>query len=219
MPESFIQVPPNSSGLKMRTRQRTVGANTVEEQYVIPIGERVVSFEGAIGTFRVPGSAATPQNLLSVENTAGSAVLLGIRRIAVDVQVSATTAAMINTYIRLFRGTTVPTGGTTHTKHSFDSTESSAANVVVRGPASADGTATAITYALPSGNPMREQALPGIMTGVGQWLTDDLDMWKYDYPPLILRAGESILVAATAVAIPAHIHLTTKIIWEEFTLP
>lgn len=34
MPESYVQVPTDSSGKKLRTRQRTVGANTVEEQYV-----------------------------------------------------------------------------------------------------------------------------------------------------------------------------------------
>lgn len=33
MPESFVQVPADSTGKKLRTRQRTVGANTVEEQY------------------------------------------------------------------------------------------------------------------------------------------------------------------------------------------
>lgn len=34
MPESFVALPADSTGKKLRTRQRTVGANTVEEQYM-----------------------------------------------------------------------------------------------------------------------------------------------------------------------------------------
>ena len=42
MPESYTQVPPNSTGNKMRTRSRVIGSDTVHEQGV---------FQGALPTY------------------------------------------------------------------------------------------------------------------------------------------------------------------------
>jgi hypothetical protein len=37
MGDNYIQLPPNSTGEKVRTNTRTVGADTVNEHYMIPI--------------------------------------------------------------------------------------------------------------------------------------------------------------------------------------
>lgn len=217
MGESVIQVSPNSTGAKVRTRQRVVGSNTVEEQYVIPTTDRVVSARVSVSTFRIAGLASTPHNLFTLENTSGSSVLVAIRRLTI--QEIGTAASAVLTTFRTFKGTTVPTGGTTLTKTTWDSLDSSAANVVARGAASADGTASAITYALPAGTPLWTQFIStmvtsGVYLGVDQSLLPVLA----EENPVILRAAQSILVAAVTASLTTK-HYVVNCMWEEFTLP
>jgi len=220
MAEGIIALPPDSTGKKLRSRERTVGANSVHEQYVIPTSERVDTFDGFAATFRVQGTATTPINMLTVENTTGSAVLVGIKRISVDISASAVTAYMLQSIFRLYRTTTVPTGGTVVSKFGVESTQASAANVIIRGPASADGTASVITHALPAGTPMRSSVHPGIFTGVGQWDPVDVHLWNFDLAPLTVRPGECVLLAlAGGAASATNFGYTVKAIWEEYTIP
>lgn len=75
MPESFVQVPVDSTGKKLRTRQRTIGANTVEEQYMAL---------GADPTWWIwTGSLACAGNklFLSFLNNAGSGQVLRVRKL------------------------------------------------------------------------------------------------------------------------------------------
>jgi len=41
MPESFVWLPPDSTGKKLHTRNQTIGANDVHEQFVIPVSARL----------------------------------------------------------------------------------------------------------------------------------------------------------------------------------
>jgi hypothetical protein len=226
MPESFVQYPAASTGLKSRARQRVVGANTIQESHQVPPQEpmddaRVVSYRGRFASFRLAGSAANPINLFTLYNNSAS-VLVALTRLSVDVQYSTNAAYILNGYIRLWRGTTVPSGGTALAKHTTDTTKSSDANVTLLGPTASDGgAATPITYATPSTNPMCSQAEPQSFasTSVGQWLTDDMEMWSESESPLILRQGESILVAHHGANSATHMHYTVKGYFEEFTLP
>ena len=217
MAESFIQLPADSTGKKLRTYEKGTAGH---DQYVIPTTERKLVGVYAAASFRLVGAAASPTNLLTIQNTTGAANLVAVRRIAVDVSDSATTADLVQKYVRLWHLTGVtPTGGTLATKHKFDSVDAaSQANTEVRFPASADGTASAITHALPTTNPMREQAHPIVLTGAGQWLTDDLEVQRVTDPPLILRATETLLVAIVGNS-ATHLHYTVKVAFEEFTLP
>ncbi len=169
-------------------------------------------------SYRIAGLASTPQNLMTIENTTGASKVVAIRRIAVDVSVSAVTAYLLTTYARLWHVTGVtPTGGTQPAKTSTDSAEvASQANTIIRFGSSADGTASAITHALPARSPDRSQAHPTLLTGVGQWLTDDLELMKFDMPPLILRAGQTLLLALSGANSAATLHYTVKVIWQEF---
>lgn len=220
MPDDVLQYPVDSTGKKGRTYRRGSLTSDPHDAYVIPTVDRVISGRYFAATFRVPGAAASPLNLLTMHSTAASP-LVAIRRISVEVEASAVTAYLVNSVIRLFRSTTVPSGGTAATKQKTDTGDSSsAASVIVTGPASADGTASAITYALPSGTPMAQQSVPKILTGVGQWLSldDSQELWTPDDPPLVLRNGESILVAVVGNT-ATHLHFYTNIWWEEYTRP
>ncbi len=75
MVESYTQVPPNSTGNKMRTRLRTIGANDVHEQAV---------FAAAAPTFYATADAvalSANKHHLSLFNGAGSGVLIAVKKL------------------------------------------------------------------------------------------------------------------------------------------
>lgn len=227
MAERPVGVTDQASGAgvaDVRTRERTVGGNTVAEQYVIPISERVASYKGACTTFRTPGRAATTQNLFSIFNTTGSSVLVAVRRLSIQMDATAALATVTKT-IKTTRQTTAPTNGTAATKVPFDSAQSSAANVEVRGDASADGTNSATTLtATPSANIAWSQLVMRLHTAAGQVIMDDdaciPSLCEDD--PVILRASEGLLVAIvapTTATNPITDHMIINCMWEEFTLP
>lgn len=210
----------------VRVRERTDPSlgTTVAEQYVIPISERVASYKGMATSFRMPGRAATTQNLFSIYNTTGSAVLVAVRRLSIQMDATAVLVAVAKS-VKTTRQTTAPTNGTALTKVPFDSSQTSAANVEVRNDASADGTVSATTLtATPSANIAWSQLIMRMHTLVGQVLMDDEScipgLCADD--PVILRANEGLLVAVVAAATtsnPATDHHIVNCVWEEFTLP
>ncbi|HEX5780738.1 MAG TPA: hypothetical protein VFX80_02390 [Solirubrobacteraceae bacterium] len=75
MPESYIQLPADSSGKKMRTRQRTISAQTVEEQFIAL---------GAEPTYMLwtPSTACALNRFHhAVLNNAGSGQVLRVRKL------------------------------------------------------------------------------------------------------------------------------------------
>lgn len=168
-------------------------------------------------SFRLAGTATTPINLLTVQNTAGAARRVLVRRIAIDVSASAITAYMLQAYFRLWHRTGVtPTGGALPAKTSMDGLDAaSQANTIIRFPASADGIAAAIAHALPARSPDRAQAHPQILTGASGWFPADYELHDYAKPPLVLNAGDTLLVAIAGAASATHLHYGLKVIWEE----
>lgn len=216
MAEAFIQLPTDSTGKKIRTYDKGTPGH---DQYVIPTTERKVDGTYMAAGFRQVATAATNINLCTIQNTTGATKLVAIRRLAVDVQQTAAYTAQ--SYVSYYHLTGVtPTGGTLATKHKMDSSfAASQANTEIRMGASADGTNTVPAHALPAGNSARRQAVPLLITAVGQWLTDDLEIIKFDQPPLILRANETGLIVLTGGSQVITNHYAVKIIFEEFTLP
>lgn len=219
MAESAIQLPPDGTGKKLRTYDKGAPGH---DQYVIPTSERKVSFRGKFASFLIPGSAATPQNLLSVENAVGSGVLVAVRELKVFTSMTAASAVR-SPNLSVYRITTAPTGGTVATKASMDSGEASSASVTVRGGASADGTASAITATaagarLHGAFANRLHTLAGV---VNDQLPAELISQARDGQDLILRAGEFMLlqlaVAAAADNIATRFFLV-DVEWDEFTL-
>lgn len=90
MAESFTQVPPNSTGNKMRTRDRLIGANTVHEQGV---------FQAALPTYYATADAtafANGKTHISLMNAAGSGKVVAIRKMfAISNQLIAVTGVAI----------------------------------------------------------------------------------------------------------------------------
>lgn len=114
MAESFTQVPPNSTGNKMRTRSRVIGADTVHEQGV---------FTAALPTYYAVADAvafANTKTHFSIVNESGSGVLISIRKLfPINVSIGALTGAALRMEARK---PTAHSGGTAITAQSCDST-------------------------------------------------------------------------------------------------
>ena len=114
MAESFTQVPPNSTGNKMRTRSRAIGADTVHEQGV---------FTAALPTYNAVADAvafANTKTHFSIVNESGSGVLISIRKLfPINVSIGALTGAALRMEARKL---TAHSGGTAITAQSCDST-------------------------------------------------------------------------------------------------
>lgn len=224
MPEDFVQMPPNSTGAKTRTRSRIVGANTVHEPYTIIQPERLVTAEVGVSTFRTIGNAAVSQNIFTLENGVSSPVLVGIRRLTLQMDATAV-LTVVTPQVKVWRITTLPTGGTALTKIVFDSGETSNALAVARAATASDGgAATTITATPPAGSAFWQQYLWRQATAVGQLVTSDESLVPIicDDTPFVLRANQAVLVqivASVATSNPATNNYIVNCMWEEYTLP
>lgn len=113
MAETFTQVPPNSTGNKIRTRSRVVGGETVQEQAV---------YQTALPTYYALADSvafATNKFLISLLNATGSGKVLAIKKLfLIDVQTSTVTGVAIRSD---FKKITAHSGGTVITPQSADS--------------------------------------------------------------------------------------------------
>jgi hypothetical protein len=221
-----VQVGPDSTGAKLRTRERTIGANTVEEPYAILLAsERVVTSRAWYSSLRIPSQAATSTPLFTVYNTGTNPVT--IRRLGMEVDAVAA-HAVASPYVRLYRlAGTAPTGGTQISAVQQDTADTAiAAGVVVRAAHTTDGTYSAITITTGITGPMWVQTLPRFQTLAGfsqipvmNLLPDDPSLMAED--PLILRTNQGLLCRFEAAAAPVVNvwSLMFKTVIGEFTVP
>lgn len=118
MPESLVQVT-SGAGPKLHTWQRTIGANNVEDEFVIP-GEFPYPSYTVVANAVAAGTANA--HLLAIN--AGASSPVRVRRIWIEQQANATTAALWD--LRLYRTTTAPSGGTAITPAKLDPSDAAA---------------------------------------------------------------------------------------------
>ena len=166
-------------------------------------------------SFRILGTAATPQNLFTIENPNGSVKKLAIRKLEVLVDMTAVLVS-VSPSIKLSRPAALPTGGTTLTAVKWDTTMENTVAVVRNGTASDGGAATAITVTAGTAV-LSTRYVPRLYTAVGQVLHTSHDLLE-DFgseEPLILNANESILVQVV-LANAATTHFVVNAIVEEY---
>ncbi len=224
MPESFTQLPPDSTGKRLRTRERVIGANTIQEQFVIPIEDKVVTYTGRVSTFRTPGRAGTTgQKIFALHNATGSTVLVEVRKVAIDLAMTVVKAlTVLPPIIRVHRVTVLPTNGTAGAKAPLDTTQTSSASVTVFGDASADGTSSAAALAatIPAGSILSQEYAPRFITAAGYEMFDRAEL--LEDRGIILRALEGIVVNLDYTAAgqnPTTDMWTVSCEWAEYTLP
>lgn len=113
MAESFFQVPPDSTGKKIRTRDKVIGLNTVHEQAV---------YQSALPTYYALVDAATfatNKQHISLINAAGSGKIVALRKVfAINLQ----TATVTGVAVRMdYKRATAHSAGTLITPNSADS--------------------------------------------------------------------------------------------------
>jgi len=123
MAESFTQVPPNSTGNKMRTRSRVIGADTVHEQGV---------FTAALPTYYALADAvafAANKQHLSIFNNAGSNQIIAIKKLFhINLSLSAVNGVAVRFDVKK---TTAQSVGTAITANSADSTNPALSGVQI----------------------------------------------------------------------------------------
>lgn len=213
MTERLIGVTDVASGAGVadyRTRERS-GHGV--EQYLIPLADRVPSFKGIVASFRVPGVAAANTPYFSIFNKTGSGVLVAVRELLVAHEFPAATGTMRTNSIT--RVTTAPTGGTLHTPTALDTGLSHNANVEVRGAASADGTASAITSTVGATIAWRNMVNKD-PDQTGQMLFLDIRLVPIMDEASILREGEGFRVGQTETG-NANSGFLYRAVIEEYT--
>ncbi len=212
-----IRIPARAVTGDQFLRSSTIGGELA--QNVVPVSNRVVSAQINASGFRTLGAAALLQNVFSIENAAGSTVLVAVRRMAVQLDATALLAAVAPS-VKVSRITALPTGGTALGKVPADSANTSNASVVVRGATASDGgAATAITAT--AGTAFWSQLTMRMHSLVGQVVMDDEPVIPglSENDPFILRAGEALLVqivAAATTSNPATNHWVINTVFEEY---
>lgn len=226
MAESYVRLPTDGAGKLLHTRQRVVGANTIEEQFVIHQELEVISYRGRTSTFRMPGRAGTAgQKIFALFNAAGSTVIVRLGNIRVDIAMTVVkVVTVLPPLVRLHRLTAVPTNGTAASKVNLDSAQASNASVTVWQDASADGTssATALTATINAGTMLSQEFAPR-MIGATYVAYEVADRMQFlEEAQLYLRAGEGVCVNldyTLATQNPTSDMWTVACEWDEFTLP
>lgn len=178
MGESLVQVT-EGTGKKLHTWQKTVGANSVEDEFVIP------------GEYPLPSYIVSPAAAVSCANAgddvfqlmAGASLNLRIRRVRVEQAGLITSAAGAN--FRLARVTTAGTGGTAITPAKLDNSDSAA------GATAASGVPTATSGTLGSQFFIRQ--FDPVQTAPTGGVAPSGPFWEWtsarDGKPIIIPAG------------------------------
>lgn len=140
MGESIVNVT-EGAGKKLHTWSRVVGANTVEDEFVIPGEPALATYSAVFATAVTLNNAAATQLL---QLMAGGSLRAIVRRITLY-QVGLP-AAGTNFIADVFRVTTAPTGGTAVTPAPYDTADaaSGAAAAYLPGVAGTLGTRVAV---------------------------------------------------------------------------
>lgn len=233
MPEGVVQVAPDSTGAKLHTRTRTVGANTVHDQYVIAAPSEAVPINRVwLSSLRIPArvlTAGSTQPLFSIWNgIAGGGNMVSVRRLSVEID-AITAQTVAAPQLRLFRQTAASASGSTVApQQQYTVDPALNASVVVRADHQGDSVVatTPLTAGTLAAAPAWSQTVPRVATLVGfqalsefNMLPNDANLMSVD--PLILRPSEGChvqMIAGGAVAAGAFT-FTFKAVLAEFTYP
>lgn len=184
MPEGYTQVPPNSTGNKMRTRSRVIGADTVHEQAV---------FNGALPTYYALADAvafAANKHMISLHNAAGTGKMIVLKKMfLINLALASVTGVALRQDVKRF--TAVHTGGTAITPVSCDSLNPALPAGVT---AKTGATVTDLTLLFPitftNDETGATQGFPSTMLQAGiNWLPEGNEVQE-----IRLREGEGVTI-------------------------
>jgi hypothetical protein len=172
----------------------------------------------ATTSFRTLGSAASGQNIFSLENQAAAKVNLAVRWLRMEMDATAVLTA-VALDMKTGRTTALPTGGTALPKVLFNTSQASAATSVARGATASDGGAATAIAATLAATAWHQYGMR-MPTQVGQMLPDDWNLLPQitDDTPFILQPGQglAVQVVGTAASNAATNHYVVKALVEEY---
>lgn len=183
MAETFVQVPPDSTGQKIRTRSRVVGGNTVVEQAV---------YNTSLPTYYVLADAvafAANKHHISILNQAGSGKVIHIRKLFhINLSLGAVTGVALRFDVKKVSAVT---GGTTITPQAADS-DNPALSAMTFATGATSVTEGAILYPVTTQN----DELTAANTAVSNYLMQALNLQPEgpEVQELRLRPGEGFTV-------------------------
>jgi len=217
-----------TSGLYARFYRRGAATTDGGDQYVVPVEDKVVSYQGRTTSFITPGRAAVAQKVFAIHNATASPVLVSVDRITVDVLTTALKAAtVLPPLIRMHRFTALPTGGTALAKATLDTAGVSNAAVTVWGDSLADnigaGSSSATTLTVTTLDPpLSQKYAPRFITLAGYEPIDTAPFFHGE-PDVTLRALEGLCVFLNMATVTTGNPATDKWIvscdWTEYTRP
>jgi hypothetical protein len=95
MSESYIQLPADSTGKKVRTIQKTIATNVVQSQFAIRDSKRAIAGAYSVVTPEITTTAVTNYRIASIWNPAASGKNIVIKRVIVGNRCSAASAVNI----------------------------------------------------------------------------------------------------------------------------
>lgn len=183
MAEDIIQLPADSTGKKLRTRSRVIGANTIHEQAVFLASiDTWVAYADAV-------SFTANKHHITLFNASGSGKTVKVRKLfAVNLQTAAVTGVVCRFDIKR---ATAASAGTTITPVSFDTTNAALpSGVTVR----TNGTVTEGSLLFPWLTTTDEEtAVPALSKSTFQQMTNIL-IEGNEIQELTLREGEGMTV-------------------------
>jgi hypothetical protein len=167
-------------------------------------------------SFRMPGDATSRQNLFVLLNT-GSAVVVRIRKISAQIDVTGTLLAIMP-MLKLCRIASY-TGGQALTKVNWSATASNAQVQARNRNSTLDGSTGSAILATP-GDTIWQQYGTRLASAVGEAITEDQNIapLAIESNPIVLRSGEGVLVYVEAVAAtsnPTTNHYLVECAWDE----
>lgn len=200
MAESIVQVT-EGTGKKLHTNSYTVGANTVEDEYII-LGPQPQATYSALGAAISIGTANDHVLCLN----AGASLKVRVHRIRIDQSGNATTATI--TSMQILRTTTgAPTGGTAVTPAPFE-TSDAASGAAARTLPAVKGTESTVLQQFTMDWRQAVLATSAQMDDSWEWVQDPHGK------PIIIPAGTTNgLVIKTLSAVAA----ATVNVYIEFT--
>jgi hypothetical protein len=142
MPESFVQVAPDSTGKRLRTLTRTVGGVEVHDQFVVMAGTPTYYFQ-------TPASAVAQNRVyIDIFNAAGSPNIFYVRKVFIQLHYAAVTG--VANVFEIRRTSTVGTGGTAMTPVKADTTDANLpAQLTARSASTGGATSAAVMCFVP----------------------------------------------------------------------
>lgn len=183
MAESYTQVPPNSTGNKIRTRTKSIGGNTVHEQAV---------YQAALPTYYALADAvafAANKHHISIMNAAGSGKVVAVKKMfMINTQLAAITGVAVRADVKR---ATAHSAGTAVTPVSCDSQNAALpAEITVRTGATVTESSLLFPRTFTNDEAGATQAFPStqLMAGLN-WMPEGAETQETR-----LRPGEGLTV-------------------------